>query len=867
MNSRRCRHEKLVLVLSAFVTLTMLWISGCAGVTEPLPTLAVAPSNLTVSAKVGTASSLPVTLTNTGMTPVSVTQAVLSGTGFSMSGLTMPVSLATGQTATFSVKFAASKVGETAGSVRFVTDSLHRPAMLPLHGTGSATTPAVTSIVISPAIATPAPSAKVQFTATIQGATTNDSVTWASSIGTINPAGVFTAPSAGGVGTIIATSIADPTKSATAVVSISSASAPSTSGSSVSSVIVTPATASSITGGTLTFTASVQGTTSNKAVTWKALLGAITSTGLYTAPAKPGTDIVTATSAADATKSASASVVVTAAAATPVVNTITISPVSTTIGTGGSLQFTANVQGTVTDKSVSWSAVLGTITSSGAYKAPSKAGTDTVTATSNADSGKSATATVAVTAPSNPSNPPSPSSSASCSGSNCPAFPGAEGGGAASVGGRGGVVMEVTNLNDSGNGSLRACVEASGPRTCVFRVGGNIVNQSRLQVSNPYLTIAGQTAPGGGITIGGTNMKGEALFVDTHDVIVRYITCNGDNPNTPTGPDTGTVCFEATSGTHDVIWDHISVRWWGNKGFITYSNDTSNINNVVKNITLQNALVYEPNMTHPVGPGTDAAAWPNEAINQDFHHILFANVGHRIPMVATSGIRVVSTVTYNWNYFAVGLGGSSIDLIDNKWVPGNMNAGNSNPHPVNVWSGQGGNCTSGPACDLPGTASVYMSGNVGPQGTDFELTAEEAGTDAEGTAEIATPIPTSWQRSTPLPTEPFPITADSPASLDSMVPLWGNSYGLDCDGNRISHQDSQDARIIAQYQARGSGGLFTGQFSQPVVAAGAACTESMHDGIPDQWKVSKGLSTSDATLFKATAPNGYTWLENYLNGQ
>src|SRR5882724_9470679 len=86
-----------------------------------------------------------------------------------------------------------------------------------------------------------------------------------------------------------------------------------------------------------------------------------------------------------------------------------------------------------------------------------------------------------------------------------PAFLGAQGGGATSVGGRDGTILEVTNLNDSGSGSLRACVEGSGPRICIFRTGGQIVNLSRLQVSKPFLTIAGQTAPGGGITIGGAN--------------------------------------------------------------------------------------------------------------------------------------------------------------------------------------------------------------------------------------------------------------------------------------------------------------------------------------------------------------------------
>ena len=382
------RHEKLVLVLFSLAALAIAWVSGCAGMAEPLPTLAVAPDSLTVTTKVGSASSLPVTITNTGTVPVKVTEAVLSGTGFSMQGLAMPLNLIGGGSATFNVKFSASKVETVTGSVVFVTDPQHRPAMLPLHGTGSSLTPEVSSILVSPAVATLSPSAKAQFTAAIQGATTNDSVTWTSTIGSINGSGVFTAPSSGGVGTIVATSVADPTKSATAIVSIKAAApstpTPSAPGAVVSSVTVSPAVASSITGGTLPFTARVQGTTTDTAVTWKALLGTITSGGTYTAPAKAGTDTVTATSVADPSKSGSASVTVTAAPApnpTPTPTSITISPTSGSVTTGGKLQFSALLQGTVTNKSVTWTAALGTITSSGAYTAPAKAGSDTVTAT------------------------------------------------------------------------------------------------------------------------------------------------------------------------------------------------------------------------------------------------------------------------------------------------------------------------------------------------------------------------------------------------------------------------------------------------------------------------------------------------------
>jgi hypothetical protein len=112
----------------------------------------------------------------------------------------------------------------------------------------------------------------------------------------------------------------------------------------------------------------------------------------------------------------------------------------------------------------------------------------------------------------------------------------------------------------------------------------------------------------------------------------------------------------------------------------------------------------------------------------------------------------------------------------------------------------------------------------------------------------------------------------------------GNSQHLDCSGNWVSHRDSADQRIVSQYQNGGHGGFwpngvaFSGQalsradspdsdWQDHPVTGFTACTESQHDGIPDQWKVSKGLSTSDPDLHKEIAPNGYTWLENYVNGQ
>src|SRR5262245_50659754 len=106
------------------------------------------------------------------------------------------------------------------------------------------------------------------------------------------------------------------------------------------------------------------------------------------------------------------------------------------------------------------------------------------------------------------------------------AFPSAEGFGANARGGRGGKVIEVTNLNDSGEGSLRSAMEASGPRICVFRVSGTITLKTAIRVSTPYLTVAGQTSPGGVQIKGHGEPEGDwgVWFVNgAHDIVIRHL--------------------------------------------------------------------------------------------------------------------------------------------------------------------------------------------------------------------------------------------------------------------------------------------------------------------------------------------------------
>src|SRR6185369_6770617 len=305
------RRQYQVLVLF-MVTLAMTWVGGCAGVAEPLPSLSLTPEILSVSAKVGTSSTQTVGVTNIGPTSVSVSQAMVTGTGFSLSGLTTPLTLAPNQTHTFSVKFSAQGAGTVDGSLAIMTDAAHRPVVASLKGHGTKSSPTVTSVSVTPTVATAEPSAKVQFQAAVQGTTTNDAVQWTATMGTVSATGVYTAPASAGTGTVTATSVADPSKSASAVVTVK---APTTvpTGSGVNSVAITPASASTTAGGTLTLTASVSGTTTNRAVTWRTSSGCISASGVYKAPTTAGTSIVTATSVADPSKAGSATITVSAA--------------------------------------------------------------------------------------------------------------------------------------------------------------------------------------------------------------------------------------------------------------------------------------------------------------------------------------------------------------------------------------------------------------------------------------------------------------------------------------------------------------------------------------------------------------------------
>ncbi|MEX1268585.1 MAG: T9SS type A sorting domain-containing protein [Balneolaceae bacterium] len=182
-----------------------------------------------------------------------------------------------------------------------------------------------------------------------------------------------------------------------------------------------------------------------------------------------------------------------------------------------------------------------------------------------------------------------------------PAFPGAEGYGSYSKGGRGGKLLIVTNLNDSGPGSLRDAVEREGPRTILFEVGGIIDLTSSLVISDPYISIAGQSAPDPGITI-----RGHQLAVQTHDVVVRFIRFRpGDYLKNKEAEvdwaslDAVDIGLEGSDDVHDIIFDHCSFSWAMDENIGIWHNS--------KNITIQNSIISEGLHNPRLNPQTGKA--------------------------------------------------------------------------------------------------------------------------------------------------------------------------------------------------------------------------------------------------------------------
>lgn len=456
-----------------------------------------------------------------------------------------------------------------------------------------------------------------------------------------------------------------------------------------------------------------------------------------------------------------------------------------------------------------------------------------------------------------------------------PAFPGAEGGGALSVGGRGGVLCEVTNLNDSGPGSFRACVTMQGPRTVIFRTGGTIELKSGIEIRNPYLTIAGQTAPGGGIQISGKNIVGWegdlckgitplVFWSGAHDVIMRHVRIRKGlhDPVCKGGPNV----LQFGGNVHDIIVDHVSLYWAHDQILGMWSWGTG-----PRSITVQNSIMAEPLKGHAVstligGANPDARM---TMTNIDLVGNIIANATHRNPAFGARSGRFINNIVYNWSRGGGPLinNGAHYDVIGNLFSGGPMPKSSSQFHIVSWpyrptaswWSDR----------YMKADPSIYVLGNRGSMHPDPEVDNWQMVKEREGShGALVGPLSEDYRRFSPLEPAGVPITVRHVEEVeDHVLPRVGASKGLDCAGNWVERRDAQDTRLIDWYLT--NRGFLVADEDEvggfPTLAQGLACADTSGDGIPDEWLVRHGLDPLVA-IGPDIHSSGYSYLELYLNG-
>lgn len=242
------------------------------------------------------------------------------------------------------------------------------------------------------------------------------------------------------------------------------------------------------------------------------------------------------------------------------------------------------------------------------------------------------------------------------------AFPGAEGYGRYALGGRGGKVVEVTNLNDSGPGSLRDAINQEiGPRTIVFAVSGNIQLKSRLVVNQPYITIAGQTAPGEGITI-----SRAPIGLTGNDGVVRFLKVRIGSGSTFDGM--------GLTGANFSIIDHCSISWTIDESFSSRG---------AHNITLQRTLISEAlnvagHDKYGAGKMHGYAASIGGDIGSFHHNLLAHNYGRNWSIAGglsgegyyTGRLDIRNNVVYNWGARTTDGGANEVNFVNNYYKPG-----------------------------------------------------------------------------------------------------------------------------------------------------------------------------------------------------
>jgi pectate lyase len=410
-----------------------------------------------------------------------------------------------------------------------------------------------------------------------------------------------------------------------------------------------------------------------------------------------------------------------------------------------------------------------------------------------------------------------------------PAFPGAEGFGSTTDGGRWGTVIAVTNLDPDGPGSLREALETEGPRIIIFRVGGTILIDTPLRIRDPFVTVAGQTAPGDGICI-----RGAHLTVGTHDVIVRGLRffigdaaegVEGDNRD-------GLEVASSTEPPYNVVLDHCSVSWAVDENLSTWYE--------CHDITVQWCITSEAlyDSIHSKGPHSMGFLIGDSAYRVSVHHNLFAHNNQRNPLLKADVIAdVVNNVVYNWGEAATSHSNyEETDLpilanhVANFYIEGVDSTASEISFPSN----------------MPPGSEIHVQGNIGPNRPDDSM--EECAL-CNRTGE--------WLMETPH--DFAPVTTWTAAEARDLV--------LEHAGATVPSRSSVDERVVLSVIEE-TGSIIDSQDEVggwPSCEGGEPPLDSDGDGIPDDWEESAGLDPDDPSDAGEAAASGYMWIEEYIN--
>ncbi len=425
------------------------------------------------------------------------------------------------------------------------------------------------------------------------------------------------------------------------------------------------------------------------------------------------------------------------------------------------------------------------------------------------------------------------------------AFPGAEGFGRHTTGGRGGKVLEVTNLNDSGAGSLRDALGKNYPRIIVFKVSGTIQLKSALRIKYDNLTIAGQTAPGDGICI-----RDYPVVLQANNIIVRFIRFRLGDVNK--------IEDDSFWGRelHNVILDHCSMSWAIDENGSWYDN---------KNFTMQWCINGESlyHSFHSKGDHGYGGIWGGAGAT--FHHNLIADNTSRNPRF--NGARYTTTheteladfrnnVIFNWGFnSAYGGESGNYNMVNNYFKPGPAtSSGNKQYRIVN------------PSEDFnpsAGYSQWFIDGNF-----------------IEGNADVTAD---NWNGGVQPDHAPLDsIRSIIPLPFDSVkTETAEEAYNsvLEFAGAYFPKRDSVDLRIINEVKTGlapfgatyngGNKGIIDSPNDvggYPLLESTEPPTDSDHDGMPDDWEIANSLNPNDSSDARLFTTDGYTMIENYING-